>query len=415
MNRTPPSERTDAFVWVWLPAATAPVPAGRVRRIGDHYRFIYGDSYLADPDAVSLFEPELPLRPGWIDPGDGLTIAGALRDAAPDAWGRRVVLHRLFGNVSEATDPGDIDEITYLLESGSNRIGALDFQRDPGAFVDRADEATLDELHGAADALEAGRNLRPALAEALVHGTSIGGARPKLLVSRGSASCIAKLSSASDHLPVVKAEAVVLELARRIGIEAPDSHLAESLGRDVLLIDRFDRAPDGSRRMMVSALTMLGLHEEVARYATYPDLLDVLRRDGTDPAVGLRLFERIVFNVAIGNHDDHARNHAAFWDGRHLTLTPAFDLTPQARSGDTAAQAMAIDRDGNRASRFSVCIAAAGVYGLSRREAERVVDHQVSVIEGSWEEAAELAHLSSAERNMLFRRQILNPFAFYDE
>jgi serine/threonine-protein kinase HipA len=49
------------------------------------------------------------------------------------------------------------------------------------------------------------------------------------------------------------------------------------------------------------------------------------------------LFARIVFNVCINNTDDHPRNHAAFWDGAQLTLSPAYDLGPQPRAGETAA------------------------------------------------------------------------------
>jgi serine/threonine-protein kinase HipA len=102
-----------------------------------------------------------------------------------------------------------------------------------------------------------------------------------------------------------------------------------------------------------------------ARYGSYPQMLDVLRELGRDPQdIGRTLFERIVFNIAIGNNDDHARNHAALWDERSLELTPAFDLTPQVRSTDTSAQAMAIGRDGSRAHRFSVGVTAAAAYGL---------------------------------------------------
>jgi len=111
-------------------------------------------------------------------------------------------------------------------------------------------------------------------------------------------------------------------------------------------------------------------------------MLDVLRELGREPQdIGRRLFERVVFNIAIGNNDDHARNHAAFWDGDSLELTPAFDLTPQPRSTDTSAQAMAIGRDGSRASQFSVCVAAAADYGLSRPEAKQIVERIVSTIE----------------------------------
>lgn len=121
---------------------------------------------------------------------------------------------------------------------------------------------------------------------------------------------------------------------------------------------------------------MLGLDAFLgARYGSYPQMLDVLREPGQNPRnVGRQLFERVVFNIAIGNNDDHARNHAAFWDGQSLELTPAFDLTPQIRSTDTSAQAMAIDRDGSRASQFSVCVAAEADYGLSDGDLSTVAE-----------------------------------------
>ena len=158
---------------------------------------------------------------------------------------------------------------------------------------------------------------------------------------------------------------------------------------------------------------MLELDEMEARYATYPDLLDVLRRDGVDADIGRRLFERIVFNVAIGNNDDHARNHAAFWDGHNLELTPAYDLCPQVRSGETSAQAMAFDRDGTRDSTFAACLDAAPIYGLTASEAREVIDGQIAVITDDWDEVADLAKLTVAQRNLLWRRQILNPYASY--
>lgn len=412
-SETPPQR--DAFVWVWLPGHTDPVPAGRLhfRRHGRRYAFGYGRSYLERDDAISLYEPELPLRTGWQAPPSNMSIASALRDAGPDSWGQRVILERLHGVAGRDADTADLDQITYFLESGSNRIGGLDFQASPEVYVPRGASATLDELHAAADTLDRGLELTDELGAALLRGTSIGGARPKALIDVDGRSHIAKFSSASDPYPVVNAEALALELARRAGIDTTASFLTTSLGRDVLVIERFDRPAVGSRRIIVSALTMLGLDEIEGRYATYPDLLDVLRRTGTDAAIGRRLFKRIVFNVAIGNNDDHARNHAAFWDGHALELTPAYDLCPQIRSGETSSQALAFDRKGTRDSSFAAVVAAAPVYGLTTAEAREIVDTQVAVIEHDFDEAADMAKLTKAQRNFLWHRQILNPHASY--
>jgi serine/threonine-protein kinase HipA len=184
----------------------------------------------------------------------------------------------------------------------------------------------------------------------------------------------------------------------------------------VLLVERFDRtAVPGERRLLVSALTVLGLDELMGRYATYPDLADLIRRRFTNPAATLReLFARIVFNIRIANTDDHARNHATFWDGGMLTLTPASDRCPQLRSGTEANQAMAIGRDGQRASRLAVCQAAAETYLLDRAEAGDIIERQVTIISEQWDEAAETAGLTEVEKRQLWQRQILNPYIHAD-
>lgn len=406
----PPS---GAFVWVWLPGSAEPVVAGRIRPVAGAHEFIYGKSYLRRSDAVSLYGPELPLREGWLSPPDGINMAGCLWDASPDSWGQRVInLRHVRGPSRDATD-AELSPLTYLLESGSDRIGALDFQTSPEVYVARDEHASLDELHAAAQAVERG-DLPEALSDAFVHGTSVGGARPKVLVRDDDTSWIAKLSTSTDPYPVVKAEAAAMSLARRVGIDVPNTRIISSLGRDVLLVERFDRPGGGRRRMMVSALTMLGFGDFLgARYSSYVDLLDVLRRRGRDgAAAGRRLFERIVFNIAVSNFDDHARNHAAFWDGHELELTPAYDLCPQMRSGTEVRQAMDITPDGIRDSRFAVCRKAAAVYGLSAEEARSIIDRQVEAIHDSWPEVVEEAGLSRAEAAFLWRRQILNRYAF---
>lgn len=401
-----------AFVWAWLPGAAEPVVAGRVAAHGDGYRFAYGESYLARPDAISLFTPELPLGPGWIDHDDGMEMAGCLWDSSPGSWGQRVIIARLTGQYGAAADRVTLDKLTFLLESGSNRIGALDFQASAVDYVPRAETATLDELHAAADALQSGE-LPPALAAALVHGTAVGGARPKVLVADGEREYIAKLSTSTDTYPVVNAEAAGLELARRVGIAVPYSRLATSLGRDVLLVERFDRPGHGRRRMLVSALTMLGYGDFLgARYSSYPEVLDVLRRhSASGHGLGRTLFERIVFNILIGNTDDHARNHAAFWDGEHLELTPAYDLCPQPRSGAEANQAMDIG-NGARSSRLATCLDAAAYYDLTRAQAREIIDRQVSTIRGDWAHVCDVARLTTVDSRSMFGRQILNPYAF---
>jgi serine/threonine-protein kinase HipA len=421
MTTSDPRANAGAFVWVWLPGASDPVVAGRIDATthagaGAAYTFTYGRSYLDRDDAIALYLPELPLRRGIIQPGDGLTIAGCLRDAGPDAWGQRVILARRLGHLDAGADTGALSILTYLLESGSDRIGGLDFQRSATEYQARGgDHPTLAQMQDAAERLGAGEALPPALADALLHGTSIGGARPKVtLLDPAGHPVIAKLSTQTDPYPAVRFEAAAMTLAARVGIDVATTRLIRSSDRDVLLVDRFDRPGAGQRRLMVSALTILGLDELTgARYGSYIALADQIRARFRDPVPTLtELFRRVVFNICVSNSDDHARNHAAFWDGQLLTLTPAYDLAPGLRSGDTSAQAMALTRDGRRASRLALCREAAGDYLLDPDQADTVIDEVVTGIEDHFDEAADLAWLTGSDRDQ-FRRLVLHPSVHY--
>jgi serine/threonine-protein kinase HipA len=404
----------EAYVWFWLPNATEPVVAGRLEAIADLTVFNYGRSYLGRNDAVAIYLPELPLRLGLIPPLPALEIAGCISDAAPDAWGQRVIMQHLLGRGSATIDPAALHPLTHLLSSGSDRIGALDFQASPDMYTSRDDtSAPLEELVEAAERVDQGIPLSPALDRALLHGSSVGGARPKSLIDDGDRKLIAKFSSTTDSYQVVKGEYAAMELARRAGLDAAPVDLVEVLGKHVLLVERFDRVLGTKRRRaMVSALTMLELDEMLARYASYADLAQIVRARFSEPRLTLReLFARIVFNILVGNSDDHARNHAAFWDGHMLALTPAFDICPQPRAGGETAQAMAIAPDGFRMSQVAGCVERASTYLLSEADAQAIVDLQIDVIESQWSEVADAARMTEVERKYFWHRQFLNPYA----
>ncbi|MCC6920485.1 MAG: HipA domain-containing protein [Alphaproteobacteria bacterium] len=406
----------EAFVWVWLPGATTPVVAGRLDAIGGQLIFTYGRSYLARPEAIPLYEPELPLRPGPLPLLNGLAMPSAIRDGAPDAWGRRVIINRKLGAAGKAVDPATFDELTFLLESGSDRIGALDFQASPTLYVPReSGGATLDELLSAAESVENGVPLSPELDLALLHGSSIGGARPKALIDDGDTKYIAKFSSQNDLYAVVKAEFVAMRLAAKCGLDVAPVMLRRTAGKDVLLIERFDRtrvAAGWRRHILISALTLLELDEMNARYASYEDFATIVRHRFVQPKQTLReLFARLVFNILCGNTDDHARNHAAFWTGRDLELTPAYDICPQARAGGEAGQAMLI-RGTSNLSRLDICLAAAPGFLLGADDAQAIAAAQIRTIRNHWDETCDEAGLTPVDRALMWRRQFLNPFAF---
>lgn len=414
---TSKTDLNEIFVWIWLPDAIQPIVAGKLAKIDKRVLFTYGQSYLDNPKAIPIYDKELPLRSGIQEKIFGTeAVPGCIRDATPDAWGRRVILNKLLGAKGKTAAPGDLDEFTYMMESGSDRIGGLDFQKSPKTYKPRlAGQASLEELLHSAELIEKGIPLTPDLAQAINHGTSIGGARPKALINDNHTKFIAKFPSSTDQYNVIKAEFIAMRLAKLCGLNVANVKLTNAAGKDVLLIERFDRVfkENGwARKLMLSALTLLDLDEMTPHYASYEDMAELIRYRFTNPKATLQeMFGRIVFNILCGNTDDHARNHAAFWDGKHLTLTPAYDICPQMRQGGEASQAMIIVGN-DRSSRLITCIASAKRFMLNEAEAHQIIDTQVATINENWDVVCDEAALSPIDKALFKNRLFLNTYAF---
>jgi serine/threonine-protein kinase HipA len=272
----------------------------------------------------------------------------------------------------------------------------------------------LEELLLSAERVEKGISLTPELDQALFHGSSIGGARPKALIEDQGLKYVAKFSSSDDLYSVVKSEFIAMRLAALADLNVAPVKMVRAANKDVLLIERFDRLYNGedwTRKCMVSALTLFGLDDMMARYASYESFAEIIRHRFSNPKDTLKeLFSRLVFNILCGNTDDHARNHAAFWDGTELSLTPAYDICPQGRAGNEASQAMLISGS-NNLSQLKTCLETAHNFLLSEDDARAIFEKQKSVIEGNWHSVCDEANLSEVDRNLLWGRQFLNAFS----
>lgn len=410
------SEPSEVFVWTWLPGETEPVVAGRLTREGTRYDFTYGRSYLARENAISLYQTELPLKSGRLAPLGPLDMANCLRDGLPDRWGRRVIINRLTGRKGDDANNVEFSDLVYMLESGSDRIGALDFQASATEYIPRGGgKTTLDHLAEFAQNVEEGKPVPKQLEQAILHGSSIGGARPKALLEDGGRKLIVKFSASNDVISMVKAEFIAMRLAARVGINVAPVELVQALGKDALIVERFDRVQVGdnwTRRAMVSALTIFGENEISAHHTSYSELADHIRARFINPRETLHeLFLRLIFNILVGNTDDHARNHAAFWDGNMLELTPAYDIAPQVRAAHEANQAINIaGRD--RRSRLASCLDAAEKFHLQDGEARDMILQTVDIICRDWREVCDEAGLSEVEQLAFAGRQFLNAYAF---
>ena len=404
---------TEAFVWFWLPGAKGPVVCGKV--VADDitpagvHRFVCGRSYRDSAVAIALSPHDLPVTAEEQPTRRGLH--GIFRDAAPDAWGRRVLMYKL--QMSAAQAEAELTEIDLLLAGGQG-VGALHFQTTAQTYQPKPKHiARLEDMMTAAEAVEKNTPLPPEVEAALLHGTSIGGARPKALLQREDGQLtIAKFSSSTDTSPIVRLEALAMSLAQKAGIETVRNKLLSVMNKDVLLVDRFDCDDGLSRRHFFSALSALELDEMEARYASYPDLAEYLRRYADKPVEQCKtLYRRMIFNMLIGNTDDHAKNHAMFWDGRFVRLTPAYDICIMPRVGLTASQAMVVGEQGNQAT-LANALTSCRRFGLDQNEARQVVEEIETAIRGHWQDSCEQVELPQRLVESLWQRAVLSPAIF---
>lgn len=393
------AERT---VFIHLPGDTAAVPAGRLTMIEQGLQvqastFAYGRRYVARANALPIDPVSLALAPDRNDdervPAGGLAMFGALRDATPDAWGRRVIENRL------RAPPNGLSESVYLDQAGPHRAGALDVREAPASPPATGALPTLLDMRHLLDAaarVEDGEPVPAHLEVFFAGGPSVGGARPKAVVSADGGEWIAKFPAKLDPFNVPLVERATLELAREAGLEVPRTRL-ETLadGRQVMLIERFDREPLASgmgRRHMVSALTLLGLHEQASPDSSYAEIANAIGVHGVSGRItGDRreLFARMVFNILVSNDDDHLRNHAFVFDadGGGWRLSPLYDVVPKPQVAQERMLHLSVGPQG-RLARLDNALAGAGRFGLRPPDAARIIERVVAAVR-AWREVFE--------------------------
>lgn len=381
------SER-EAYVYIQLPGTLETVPAAllRVQTLPDGMqvgRFRYGDRYLHRPEAVALDPFQLPLAKRVFEFTQLKGIPGAVRDAGPDAWGRRVIEHKLERSAA------DLHEIDYLLHGPQDGAGYLSFglKAEPPAPRRQYNRThQLAELIAVTQAIEEGRQVAAHLLEQLEPGTSMGGARPKATIEDAQSLWLGKFPAKDDRFNLQRIEFATLDLARRCGLNVTLARLQTVGDSDVLMLQRFDRdyTDKGYLRFgLVSGLTVLDCgdsHLDRERWS-YPLLADNLRRWSDKPGADCaELFRRMVFNAAVTNNDDHPRNHAMLRRQKGWRLSPAYDLVPApVVSLERRDLALTVGNYGRTASIYNL-LSQAGRFGLSAEEARAEIDRLVDVV-----------------------------------
>lgn len=408
----------EAFIYITLPNRTAAVTAGRFRHEIDRNgvtvgRFVYGRRYRERPDALEIDPIELRLAAAEFTTVRLNGVFGALRDAGPDYWGRRVI--------ERHASVARLDELDYLLHSPDDRAGALGFGLNvepPAPARDFNKTWDLEKLQTLADALLADEPPGDAaqVEELLLLGTSMGGARPKVVVEHDDALWLAKFNRADDRWNAARVEHATLQLARRCGLQTAESEVVTVGGRDVLLVKRFDRSrhEDGyTRARMVSALTLLETDETPEGRArwSYVLLAETLRRISERPRDDAHeLFRRMAFNALVSNTDDHPRNHAAFAPAGGWRLSPAYDLTPTPAVGEDRRDLAMVCGAAGRFANAANLLSESRRFLLEPAEAATLLYEMETAIGREWYPLARACGVSEADCDTISRAYIYPGF-----
>lgn len=361
-------------VWIYLPDNPVPVIAGlfswdSVTRVGE---FRYDPDYLAILHAISLDGDRLRLARSPIRETRQEGIFGVFRDAGPDAWG----LDQLFRQF------GDLDAFDVLLKGPADGVGNLAFGETP----------RTPKAYSLAELDDVSRGFPPddaAIEHAIHPTTSMGGAKPKLLVEDDTAFWIAKFPEKGDPRRLLAInEHVMLEMAKSCGIDSAHSRLHTLPdGRAIVLVQRFDMARSNAgivRKGFASAYTALGLGDAPARDAqnkSYLRLAEMLMR-WSGKKENVQIWRRLAYNAMVGNIDDHPRNHAFVCESSSWQLSPAFDIVASARPAQVALS-MRFHSGGAVASPHAL-LESAFLLGLDQEEAIHALKDMASTILATW-------------------------------
>ncbi len=373
----------DTFTWV-------PCASLKVKEVGTGVfegAFTYGKKYLARPNVVALDRYHLPLTERAQKFTKLKGIPGAIRDASPDAWGRRVIQAKL------ARPEADIQDMEYLLNGPDDGAGNLRFDlsvNPPGPKRQFNKTHQLQALIEATQKLEVDGRLPHEVLEELEPGTRMGGARPKVSIEDDRKIWLTKLPEKGDRHNNQRIEFATLELAHAAGLRVCGRRLERVGTQDVLMLQRFDREwnPEEkvyARYALVSGLTVLDAEDGYLGRERWSYLLlaDELRRWSTKPDEDRHeLFRRMLFNAMVTNNDDHPRNHALLHTRDGWRLSPAYDIVPVPLvSQERRDLALTVGKYGRAASLYNL-LSQCGVFGLSPEQARAEVIAMLDVVKG---------------------------------
>ncbi len=379
-------------------------------RGSDSYAFKFDNNWLRQYGSLFL-SADINNYPGQQYTQPGRDIFGCFSDALPDRWGRLLLNRREQILATEERRPvRRLSSFDYLMGIDDfSRMGGFRFKTAPdGEFINCDSHLRIPPLTDLRSLVAASMEIEKSeeqnrlpekkWIQQLVHpGSSLGGARPKAGVRDTDGRLyVAKFPSRNDDYDVSLWEHLSHLLAKKAGVNAAETNVFSTGEKyHAMLSKRFDRTTDGRRIHFASAMTLLGLTDgsDAQTGNGYLDIVDFILQNCCDVENNLRqLYRRVAFNIAIGNTDDHFRNHGFLLTPRGWTLSPAYDMNPTANEY----QSLLITSSTNK-SDLNLLLEASEEYMIGKEEASRIIQEVTDAVKG-WRRMA--ASLGIAKREM---------------
>lgn len=319
--------------------------------------FEYSAEWLGSGFSISPFE--LPLKSGVFiaksRPFDG--GFGVFDDCLPDGWGLLVLDRYLQQN---GINPRTLTLLDRLALVGSAGRGALEFRPDR-SLVSKQDYVDFEKLALEAEQILGNEDYSgKGIEEFQYRGGSPGGARPKIFTRYDGKEWFVKFRAKNDSERIGAEEYNYSLLAKKCGIEMPETRLFEG---KYFGVERFDRTPKGK----LHVISMAGLVGADYRLPSidYAHIFQACAMLTHNVAELWKVYRLMVFNYLIGNKDDHAKNFAFIYRDGDWRFAPAYDLLPS--DGINGYRTTSInDRiEPSKEDLFAVAVKA----GLDKREA----------------------------------------------
>lgn len=343
------------------------------------------------PESSNLYELDCDREaPGFID------------DVLPDDWGKKVLarLHQI--------PRPSISQLLSVMDYST--VGALHFRpadsNSKPQYGLGCEKQEVSQLQDIADRIDLGlatsEEIERIKLTMFARGSSVGGARPKVLVYEKDKAFIAKFGRSTDLFDYATVEHGCLELMRRAGLSVTNSHVETVNNRNILFVQRFDISGIGGRYHQITANALLKnkATQTDPFIAKYDHLSKLVARYCVSPVKDqMQLFGQMLFNRALNNTDDHLRNFSFSCREKGWQLSPAYDVVPSLEFGKYHQLQLSYS---DILPDFAKAPLAHGSFNLTLKQAQQVCE-TVKAVMMQWQDVFEQCGVCDKDIELLAR------------